>query len=337
LKGKLVSTTSRSLSRTLTAYALALAYAVAIIIGILLTIQDRDLTKTQVLSAVGLNIISSVIFAIIFVTLSSRAQGRDLKEDLGELFNEHADRLLDRISEGNRTYYPSVQYPPSKDFNEIFNRDLTNSLEGSNYYFFRGPSPRYLPARISAAKRGPSRVHVAMLDPTSTKALTRRAADRRQRPGFREKTIDELVCELREELLMSIVALFDCRNKCPIQIIYTLDTAVTRAEISDDSLYISWYHSPTSPGTIFPETLRFPAGSVLYETLKLDIARQFEIFHGGMTFDSSHSDGDLIAHLQKLTGDIAIDGDSLALWRNDYLAFIGRFEALLAGLYNGSL
>ena len=332
-----MSSIPRSVRRKLTIYALALAYAVAVIVGILLTIQNRDLTSAQILSAIGLNIISSVIFAIIFVTLSSRIQGRDLEENLSTLFNEHSDRLLDRISEGNRTYYPSVQYPPSKDFNEIFNRDLTNSLERSNFYFFRGPSPRYLPARIAAAKRGPSRVHVAMLDPRSTKALTRRAADRRQQPGLREKKIDELVSELREELLMSVVALFDCRNKCPVQIIYTLDTAVTRAELSEDSIYLSWYHSPTSPGTVFPETLRFPAESVLYETLKLDMTRQFEVFDGGMTFDSSQGDDHLIAHLRQLTGDISIDSGSLAHWRSAYRAFIWRFEAVLEDLYSRSL
>ena len=327
--------TPRSLRRNLTIYALALSYAVAVIVGILLTIQDRNLTGDEILSAVGLNIISSVIFAIILVTLSSRIQGHDLEENISELFNEHSDRLLDRISESNRAYYPSVQYPPSKDFNEAFNSDLTNSLEQSNFYFFRGPSPRYLPARIAAAKRGPSRVHVAMLDPTSTKALTRRAVDRRQRPEYRTKSIDELVDELREELLMSIVALFDCRHKCPIQVIYTLDTAVTRAELSDDSIYISWYHSPTSPGTIFPETLRFPAGSILYETLKLDMARQFEIFDGGMTFDSSQGDNYLIEHLCKLTGSSTC-GDSLTHWRDTYSIFIRRFETMLTDLYSRS-
>lgn len=329
-------TTPRSLRRKLTVYALALSYAIAVIVGILLTIQNRNLTRDDMLSAVGLNIISSVIFAIIFVTLSSRVQGRDLEENISELFNEHSDRLLDRISESNRAYYPSVQYPPSKDFNEIFNRDLTNSLEQTNFYFFRGPSPRYLPARIEASKRGPSRVHVAMLDPKSSKALTRRAADRRQRPDSRTKTVDELVHELREELLMSIVALFDCRHKCPIQIIYTLDTAVTRAELSEDSIYISWYHSPTSPGTVFPETLRFPAGSILYETLKLDMTRQFEIFDEGVTFDSSQGDDYLVEHLCKVTGNNVRD-ESLVQWRSTYRAFIQRFETMLRDLYTQSL
>jgi hypothetical protein len=150
------------------------------------------------------------------------------------------------------------------------------------------------------------------------------------------KTVDELVYELREELLMSIVALFDCRNKCPIQLIYTLDTAVTRTELCDDSAYISWYHSPTSPGTVFPETLRFPSGSVLYETLKLDITRQFEIFDYGVTFDSSQSDVDLLKHIRKLTEDDP-DEHSLAQWRSAYHTFIMRFEIVLSDLYNKSL
>lgn len=135
---------------------------------------------------------------------------------------------------------------------------------------------------------------------------------------------------------MSIVALFDCRHKCPIQIIYTLDTAVTRAELSEDSIYISWYHSPTSPGTVFPETLRFPAGSILYETLKLDMTRQFEIFDEGVTFDSSQGDDYLVEHLCKVTGNNVRD-ESLVQWRSTYRAFIQRFETMLRDLYTQSL
>jgi hypothetical protein len=174
-----------------------------------------------------------------------------------------------------------------------------------------------------------------MLDPTSVKALTRRAADRRQRPSFQGKTIDEVTNELREELLMSVVALFDCRNKCPIDIIYALDTSVTRTELFDDSLYVSWYLGPLSPGTVFPETLRFAAGSILYETLKLDMTRQHEIFTNAVTFHSAHQDDDLIQHLNSLTG-LPVDIQMLDDWRKNYRRFITRFEGLLAEEYRTS-
>jgi len=326
------SSAPRSLRRKLGIYAIALAYAVALIAGIILTVQNPKLTSAEIASAIGLNLISAVVFAVIFVTLSARIQDRNLEANVSDLFAEYSDRLLDRISEGYRSYYPSVQYPPSGDFNETFNRDLTNSIEQSNLYFFRGPSPRYLPARLAATKRGPSRVHVAMLDPRSIRALTRRAADRRQRPSFQAKTIDQVVSELRIELLTSIVALFDCRSKCPIQVIYTLDTAVTRMEICDDSIYLSWYHSPASPGTVFPETLRFSAGSVVYETFKLDITRQFEIFDNGIVFNSTHTDEDLREHLSALTGEL-VRPEHLASWRSAHKDFIGKFELLLGNIY----
>jgi hypothetical protein len=324
--------TTRSLRRQLALYAIALSYAIALIAGIILTVQDPKLTSAEIASAIGLNLISSVVFAVIFVTLTARIQDRNLETSISELFADYSDRLLDRISEGYRSYYPSVQYPPSGDFNEVFNRDLTNSIEQSNYYFFRGPSPRYLPARIAATKRGLSRVHVAMLDPRSIRALTRRAADRMQRPGFKGKTIDQVVSDLRIELLTSIVALFDCRTKCPIHVIYTLDTAVTRAELCDDSIYLSWYHSPVSPGTVFPETLRFSAGSLVYETFKLDITRQFEIFDNGIIFSSTDTDEDLLAHLTLLTGEL-ISAELLASWRSTYKEFIGKFELLLGDIH----
>ena len=328
--------TAKSIRRQLTIYALALAYAVSIIVGIILIVQDTSLTRPEILSAVGLNVVSSVVFAIIFVTLGSHVQARNLEEDIEELFNVHSDRILGHIAERHQIYYPSVEYPPSGDFNAIFNRDLSNSLEQSGIYFFRGPSPRYLPARINMAKRGPARVHVAMLDPTSVQALTRRAVDRRQRPNQRGKSVDEITWELRDELLMSIVALFDCRSKCPIDLIYVLDTGVTRTELFDDSMYISWYLGPVSPGTVFPETLRFPAKSIMYETLKLDMTRQYELFTNGISFHSGLRDDDLVGHLQTLTGE-PLSMTDVERWRENYRSFIPEFESVLEELYRNSI
>jgi hypothetical protein len=322
----------KKLRRQLAFYALALAYAVAVIIGILLTVQDPKLTRATILSTIGLNVVSSVVFAVVFSTLGSGIQSRNLEESIDELFERHSDRLTKLITENNRTFYPSVQYPPSTDFDKLFNRDLTNSLEQSNNYFFRGPSPRYLPARIAAAKRGPSRVYVAMLDPRSSKALTRRAVDRQQRTGSRNKSIDELVTELRDELLMSVVALFDCRLKCPIQLIYTPDTSVTRSEILDDSIFISWYHGPSSPGANFPETLRFSVGTLIYETLKLDVSRQFEVSDTTAVFDSSCNDDELLKHLGQVCGQ-PVTREDIARWRASYSKFIQPFANTLRSLY----
>ncbi|WP_319365104.1 hypothetical protein [Streptomyces scabiei] len=319
--------------RTLVTYALALGYVVIVAAGLILTLQDHSLTSGTIMSALGLNLVASAVFALLFASISSRIQERAFMESVADKFDDLSTLLTERMSERERIFLPSGSYLPSEGFDELFNRDLTDSLTGTSFYGFKGPSPRYLPGRLRMSPRHPHLVRVCMLDPSLEKSVSRRASDRGNRRNLGINPVPQLVDELRDELLMSVVALFDCRHFCPIEISYMEDTAVYRVELFDDSAYVSWYHGPESSGRKFPESYKFPPGSLQYETMKMDLNRRSEICDKSIVFNSRHVDADLIAHLHRLT-DRTVDGTDLAAWRSQYEIFIARFIGYLDGLRN---
>lgn len=321
------------------ALALALSYVVAVAVGLFMVYQDQTLTRAQILAALGLNLIAAAVFGLIFAVISSRSQQVALEENFEESLNTMKDALLRGIAEHNRLYLPQAQYIAADDFDQTFNRDLMHSIGSSAFYGFRGPSPRYLPARIRISARHPQEIRVCMLDPRLRNVVARRAADRRMRPSERGKTVEQIIGELREELIMSVVALFDIRQICPVDVVYTEELGTSRVELFDEVAYLTLYHSALSAGRAFPESIRFAAGSLMYDLCKLDINRRNEISQRRIRFHSDLEDADLLAHLGELTG-APTSQEELERYRDLYATFSQSFVSHLqqvSGAHPGSL
>ncbi|WP_232320193.1 hypothetical protein [Herbidospora daliensis] len=322
---------NQALRRRLLAYALGLGYVITLAVGFVMVIGDPKISAPAVWSAIGLNLIASAVFALIFATLSSRIQERSAHENVEELFRGLSDKLLRRLADENVTYMPMAEYPMSQGYDVGINRDIMDSFSRSSFFAYRGPSARYVPARIRVAMRCPQQVRVCMLNPKLDKAITRAASDTRGRPNQRGLPIDVLARKLQREIELSVVGLFDCRLICPIEISYMEDTMINRVEVFDDSVYISWYHAGSAYHFNFPPCLRFPAGSLLYQSERLDVTRRWEVSDTSIRFTSRSTDRDLIEHLRVLTGN-EINQAYVDELRQDYEDFISEFIDFLRGL-----
>ncbi|MFI6848742.1 hypothetical protein OG535_22440 [Kitasatospora sp. NBC_00085] len=322
--------------RTLVNYAFFLACLVALFAGFLLMKADPGLTTRQILSNLGLSLIGSVLFALIFTAFSTRIQEKSLQESLKESFAELSGELTATVAQGNKDYLPIALYPalnPSDGrYGNRFNIDMTRSLEATGFYAFRGPSARYVAARLRASNQYPQQVKVAMLNPSDSRAIQRRAADRVHWDRFSDRELQQLETELRHELIVSIVSLFDYRRFCPVELLHVEDTAVYRYEMFDDSVYISWYHGPQSQAKEMPESLRFTANSFLYKTLRLELTRRFEISSSRVTFTPDQDDEFLARHLATVLGQ-PVDQSDIDQWRQDYQRLVGDFPDYLGSVY----
>jgi hypothetical protein len=81
-------TPSRAWRRKLVLYALSLSYVVTILAAIVLVTQDRRLTRDELFGALGLNLMSSAVFGIIFASFGSRVQEQKLEAELEDKFEE---------------------------------------------------------------------------------------------------------------------------------------------------------------------------------------------------------------------------------------------------------
>ncbi|GAA4913090.1 hypothetical protein HD597_012385 [Nonomuraea thailandensis] len=329
-----MSSGNQGLRRTLVVYAFALACVSTLVVGIVLVTRDETLTAGSVLSAIGLNLIASVVFAAIFTLLSTRVQERSLEQALGEQLQDFSARFNSELARANESFLPTDVYPPLdpvEGYGDKFNVDMTRSLGRTDFYAFRGPSARYVAARLRESQRIPQQVKVAMLRPGDRRSIARRASDRRFWARSRGKTPETLEAEVYDELVMSVISLFDYRHICPVDLLYTEDTAVYRFEMFDDAVYVSWFHGPQSSGREMPESMRFSANSFHYKTLRLDLIRRFEISTNKVTFDASQDDEFLMSHLTELIGKQVIAED-LSRWRQRYNAYVGDFVGYLRGV-----
>jgi len=323
---------SSALRTWLNRYAFALACAVAGIIALSLIYQDKNLTREELLAAIGLNLLASIVFAVVFVLLSERVRERNLRDSLSDQFAVLSAGLRADLMSTATTYLPSKVYQPTSTFADSFNRDVTESLAATRLYAFRGTSAKYVPARIKLCRQHPQQVRVVTLDPSSERALRRRAGDRNIQESLRNRPIADLISDIRDEIYMSLVALFDVRDACPIEILLVDEPLITRIEMFDDSVFVSWYHGPNSSALPFPETLRFPVGSFIYEVERLGIFRKFELAPtNARRFDATQTDADLCAYLTHLSGSTVTQAQLLD-WRRRYQVFIRPFEQRLQPL-----
>lgn len=312
--------------RTLSRYALALACVVVVSTGVALTTLDKQLSVRDILSTIGLNLIASVVFAVIFSVTSSRVQERIQADSMAERHETLSRRLVQTISDINSLYMPVSRFTDGTEFDYEFNRELTRSLESSTSYSFRGTSSRFIPIRLRQGSHLPDRVRVIMLDVKSEKAVIRGASDRKL---YISKSLGELAQELIDETLMSLVALFDCRYLCPIEIAFNAASGVTRVELFDDSVYVCIRRYGTARAqSPFPGYLQFRSDSFIWTYQRLELLRRMEIAERVVLFDSRRADSELPGILAEIAGR-QVGQAEIAAWRSAYEESMADFARFL--------
>jgi hypothetical protein len=293
IERKVMVDTRPRMRRTLSQYALTLACVLIVTIGVALTTTDDKLTTKQILGMIGLNLISSVVFALIFSVTSSRIQERVQADTLVEQHEILSGKLMQTVAKNNPDFIPIDRFSDTETFNRDFNRALTRSLEAAtSMYCFRGTSAKYIPIRLRLASHLPEQVKIVMLDVKTEKAVRRGATDRQL--YIRDKSVDQLAAELIDETLMSLVALYDCRYLCPIEIAFNAASGVTRVELFDDSVYVCVRRRGTGRERApFPGYLRFGNDSFMYSYQRLELLRRMDIAEKAITFTTRRHDDEL--------------------------------------------
>jgi len=132
-----------------------------------------------------------------------------------------------------------------------------------------------------------------LLDPRDGGAIEARAKDRRQRPEHQGKSLQAIQDEIRDEILLAVIALFDCRDTCEIQLGFSTTTSPVRIEVLDDAIYTSLYRSSESRRNTHPETARFSRESQTYQIFRDECQRQMQLASLRRSFTSRDTDQEL--------------------------------------------
>lgn len=309
-------------------YGVWLASALVVTVGVGLAFLDKRLTGGQIASAIGLNLIASVLFALLFSFISGRVQERLLLERIEATIGGVSQELLGKLAGFEDSYMPTRTYDAGDQWDTAYNSDVTASLNKTVAYAFRGTSAKYVPSRLCKAPRGRLQyVRIIILDPRSQETMQARAAIRKDqtRSGME---VRDIAGEIKDEILMSVVALFECRAFCSPEIHFVRDVAATRSELFDDAVYISWYQGPESARRQFPESLKFSQGTFFYQVQAQELHQRHLLAGYKMKIDQNTNEADIISHLSELA-ERQVTPDDLRGWSAKYAQYVEEFEKFL--------
>jgi hypothetical protein len=309
-------------------YAIALVLACASIIALVLLYVDRSVSVKDKATQIGSGLAASIIFAVIYTILANKEFSELIRSEISTQLASHINDTLHQIMQLNQLYLPTNQYPAGREFDVRFNSDLTRDLSSSSYYFFRGTSAKYVPARLRQCDHRLQLAQVMLLDPRDGNAIEARAKDRRKRPEHGGKALLAIEHEMRSEILLALVALFDCRETCEIELGFSATSSPVRVEIFDDAIYTSFYRSAESQRNTHPETVRFSKDSQTYQIFQEECRRQLQFASPRRHFTAHDSDQDLCNFAATL-GFADVGADELAKQRALYQEFITPFSNAL--------
>jgi hypothetical protein len=309
-------------------YAVALVLACASIIALILLSTDHSISVRDKVTQVGAGLAASIIFAIIYTVLANREYAELIRTEIDSQLAGHLNNILHHVKLLNQLFLPTDQYPATRDFDHRFNRDLNHDMARSKFYFFRGTSAKYIPARLRHCEHHLEVAQVILLDPRDEGAIEARAVDRRRRPEHAGRDLAEVKRDTRHEIELAVIALFDCRDQCAIDIGFSAVASPVRIEIFDNAIYTSMYRSAESERNTHPETARFDRESQTYQIFRDECHRQMELATPRRRFVTGEGDDDLCEFLSTLGfGDIS--ADEIKAIRAEYRAFIAPFSDTL--------
>jgi hypothetical protein len=317
--------TTRRWQRRPYRYALALVLVCASLLALVLLSVDHAISAGDKLTQIGTGLAASIIFAVVYTVLANREYAELIRLEIRGQLDRHLTQVLHEVNELNQLFLPTDRYPATGDHDARFNQDLNRDLCESTFYFFRGTSAKYVPARLRACDHHLEVTQIVLLNPADHAAIDARARDRRRRPHYQGKSQTEIAREIRDEILVALVALFDCRDQCDIEIGFSSATSPVRIEVFDNAIYTSLYTSPESQRNTHPETARFSRTSQTYLIFREECRRQMQLAAHRRTFSAHEGDGELAAFMMALgTGDSG--PGELARLRARYQELIGPFE-----------
>jgi hypothetical protein len=223
---------------------------------------------------------------------------RDAAEETRQMELELLKAELERFSLGEEL--PAAIYEGKIGWDLRFNRDLTAHLAASKRYVFRGPTGIHVGARLHhrTATRPLALVEVTITDPTSKPAMAYAVRDRKKRSVHAPKPDKTVEDQLRDDIYMALIGLFDARTKAKsVHVVHDRRATRVRAELFDGALYDSIVD--TAERANFTHTLRWDRGQSTYHAREAILRGRGEVKHW-ITLRTETTEEELRAHLKAL-------------------------------------
>lgn len=275
-------------------------------------------TWKEFLNAVATGLLVSAAFGIAQTLITSRVSTEMLRASVVE-------EVSHSLAQSNNAYFPAHEFPASMVPDPLFNARLTQDLENSSTFWFRGLSGRYAAARLSLNQNVSLQAHLILPDPKVQGTI-----DGRVDYGFRNQLFPDLTVEairdkITRDIVLGLAGIFEACRKCAImELILTPMPLLDRYEIFRDAIWVTLYSDP-GQGMKFPRTIRFPASSIMYLMQQADcLQTRAHPNTRVIQFPRTITNADMIGIFEEVTGQM-ITNDERDRLRQDFIKFADNF------------
>lgn len=282
---------------------LLLAVLLVVSIGSLWISSAMDAgTWKNLVTSLGTGTMISAIVGFGQTLITASASQRALVTPLVEESKKALRDLSAEYRALNTEFFPTHVFEASTSPDPELNRLLMNDLGVSRSYFFRGFSGRYAAARLLVT-RSARELRAVLADPRETSAISGRARHLLRIEGV-TGDYDKIRAQLLDEISIGLVGLFIARTRCDsMEIAVIANPPQDRAEIFDDSVWVTLYSAVAGAAALYPRTLRFSEGSFIYDMQRAEFQRTREtrsVQKFTITPDTTRQE--FLALFEKITG-----------------------------------
>lgn len=229
-------------------------------------VLSADKSLQSLLTSIAASLLASLVFTTLYTTVVENARRRsesrtraleienmrqitfeivteatnslftEIEQRINKMLEEEATRLVGTWPE----LLPKDYFPPSDESDPHFMEKLGAAVARTQHYIFRGATARFVPALLRKYAHPDLDCSVLIIDPRADTAIQIYALNRyvKREKG---KTLEEFEEEIRQEIYMAIVDLFDLRQHFRIELGMCRDNLFYRSEIVDDGVFVSFY------------------------------------------------------------------------------------------------
>jgi len=274
----------------------------------------------DILLSVSTSLIASLIFSFVYssvvekhhlavvnneLAISVQQAVEEMKkiqqDNMEQITNSTISKIKDleqsqyhQITTHFRELVPSDHFPSTDQPDPRFNRVLTNSLQASRQYLFKGVTGRYVPSRLEGVGHHKLTCKVLLVDPAREDLLQLYIRDRFG-PAPSNQALAQQVQRVRQEIYMTIIDLFDLAQRVTTDVRMYYGPVYYRTEIFDDDVFVSYFTQKTS--TAYPNSYLYTSDSFYYEAFLTDFDQTFELASPAISFNARSTDKQLLDFL----------------------------------------
>ena len=285
-------------------------------------------TWKEFLNAIATGLLVSAAFGIAQALITGRVSTEMLRASVVE-------EVSHSLRRSNDAYFPTNEFPASRTPDPSFNSRLTQDLENSSIFWFRGLSGRYAAARLIFNQNVSLQAHLILPDPKVQGTMQGRVDYALRNQIYPSLGVDAIRDQIKRDIALGVVGIFEACRRCAImELTLTPMPLLDRYEIFRDAIWVTLYSDP-GLGMKFPRTLRFPASSVMYLMQQADCLQTRSHPNARVIqFPRTLTDTDVIAKFEEITGQ-TIAQDEYKRLRDDFMKFAEDFGHS-AGIRRGS-